>query len=114
MCAEQRIFRGRAVVSQHGKPHREPIRVYRVLRDFDFYRVGQAMRPEDVADQKRRGNLPDLLRNGFIAQEAEENEENETEFSLEALRERAKAAGIGHYWVKNAETLLEELASGDN
>lgn len=39
----------------------------KVLKAFDFYQPGQIMTPEDIADQARRGNLPDLLKNGFVA-----------------------------------------------
>lgn len=40
--------------------------MYRVIRAFDRYRPGQTMTAEDVADQERRGNLPDLIKNGFV------------------------------------------------
>ena len=38
-----------------------------VLRQFDSYKAGDIMTDDDIADQKRRGNLGDLIANGFVA-----------------------------------------------
>ena len=41
---------------------------YKVLKPFDFYRIGQHMTDDDVNEQTSRGNMPDLVRNGFVIQ----------------------------------------------
>jgi len=43
--------------------------MFKVLKAFDNYTVGQIMVTADVADQKRRGNLQDLVKNGFVAEQ---------------------------------------------
>ena len=37
-----------------------------VKRQFDTYAVGEVMTDAEVADQTRRGNLDDLVKNGYL------------------------------------------------
>lgn len=41
-----------------------------VMRPFDNWRAGDALPPAVVEEQRRRGNLADLVRNGFITDDA--------------------------------------------
>jgi len=41
--------------------------MYTVIRAFDHYAVGDVLSDAAVADQQKRGNLPDLLANGYLA-----------------------------------------------
>jgi len=42
--------------------------MYKILKTFDNYKIGDKMQAADVADQKRRGNLPDLIANGYVVE----------------------------------------------
>jgi len=41
--------------------------MYTVIRAFDHYAAGDVLSAEAEADQQKRGNLPDLLANGYLA-----------------------------------------------
>ena len=38
----------------------------KVLRPFDFHKLGDVLTPEQVENQRGRGNLPDLVAGGFL------------------------------------------------
>lgn len=89
--------------------------MYRVTRAFDFYECGDIMAAADVTKQERAGNIPDLLRNGYIVEDYETaiEEAKQGELSTEVLREMAKDAGIRGYHNMKRETLLERLAGDE-
>ena len=38
----------------------------KVLRPFDFHKLGDVLTPQQVENQRGRGNLPDLVAGGFL------------------------------------------------
>ena len=71
---------------------------YISTRFIDFFRPG-----DDITDHYDAETLEE-----FSARSVARVEEAEPT-PLDALRERAKAAGIDHYWLKNRDTLLAEM-----
>lgn len=85
---------------------------YHVLRQFDFYQPGDVMSAEDVADQERRGNMPDLLAKGRIAYvtAAAGPSLDLQSLTVAKLKAMAKAVDIpGYSKMKKAE-LIEALS----
>lgn len=78
----------------------------KVLKAFDRYVAGDTMKPEDVEDQRQRGNLDDLLANGFV-----EGVQEDESLTLAELRQMAKERGIRGYSRMKRETLEARLAA---
>lgn len=85
----------------------------KVLKPFDNYRAGDMMSTEDLLDQESRGNLPDLIKNGYIDginpyvnQTFADSLDGEP---IELLRQMAKEKGIRGYARMKKETLLKRL-----
>lgn len=97
----------------------------RVLRDFDRYRTGDIMTPADVADQQARGNLPDLIRNGFVKDPAAapppvaaappmQGISGLNLVATDKLREMARGRGIRGWHNMRRDTLIARLSDGNN
>ena len=90
---------------------------YKVLRHFDNYAAGDVMSPADVLDQERRGNIPSLLRENYIAALGNATQEEMPSptfdnLSYRELQRMAKAQDIPAN--QSREDLIEALSNGDN
>lgn len=92
--------------------------MYGVLRHFDGFFTGQKVNEDDLARQIQGGNLPDLIKNGFLLEikpemQARENQKAYgkplNQWSDDDLKALAKAQGIQGYWNMKRETLIGRL-----
>jgi len=82
----------------------------KVLRAFDFYQPGQTMTADDIDEQRRRGNLPDLIRNGFVEPVADTAPTRHLDaMSYRELQALAQEHGIRAN--QSADRLRKELAN---
>lgn len=81
----------------------------RVLRAFDHYQPGDTMTPEDVAEQRQRGNIPDLLTNGFIERGEIAVVVDYNDMTVAELRTHAKAADVQGYYKMKRDELIGAL-----
>lgn len=83
----------------------------RVLRPFDRWVAGQELPSSAVKKYEDGGNLPDLIRNGFLSADEPRKVKELTldDYSVAELKQMAKVAGIpGYSRMKKAE-LIKEL-----
>ncbi len=89
---------------------------YRILKAFDFYQAGQEMNADDVAEQTKRGNMADLIRNGYIAKISQpvmpEELPDYEAMSYRDLQQAAKSAGVKA--TGKREDIIKALKDGDN
>jgi len=92
--------------------------MYKVLRHFDEFFIGQKVNEDDLARQIQGGNLPDLIKNGFLLEMDTEMQAAESQksygksldqWSDDDLKELAKAQGVKGYARMKRETLIERL-----
>ena len=74
---------------------------YRTTKPIKALATGTDKRPGEVI---HKGELPASLWMRLVSAGAIVNTDE-----VEQLRQRAKAAGIDHWWLKGADTLREEL-----
>lgn len=90
--------------------------MYRVLRAFDRYLPGQEMSADDVAEQTKRGNMADLIRNGYITKISQpvmpEELPDYEAMSYRDLQQAAKNAGVKA--TGKREDITKALKDGDN
>lgn len=84
----------------------------KVQKPFDSYRPGDVMSAEDVEDQRKRGNLDDLVRNGFV--KAGDSPTlpaalDYSKLSKTELVELAKGQGVAGYSKLTKSALIEAL-----
>ena len=88
----------------------------KVLKAFDFYQPGDTMTPDAIGDQAQRGNLDDLIRNGFVEGPPKgdgKRERIEVQIApdpLEDLRATAQAFEIKGWHNMKEATLIERIA----
>lgn len=92
--------------------------MYKVLKTFDFFAIGQTVLDTDLTRQIQSGNLPDLLKNGFLLEMQSAQIAHDTQvvygksldqWTDDDLKALAKAQGIQGYWNMKRETLIGRL-----
>jgi len=71
----------------------------KVLRPFDFHKLGDVLTPQQVENQRGRGNLPDLVANGFLEEKQPRLKLNNPPSHMESMsladvRKIARGKGI--------------------